>query len=65
MVSAAREIVAIGVLNSWVMLLRKSDFISAIFFCLIIKKRLIANVAKMIIEKRSEPPSIHAIDPKT
>src|SRR5210317_1008869 len=33
--STARLIVAMGVLNSWVILLMKSDLISEIFFCLI------------------------------
>jgi hypothetical protein len=33
-ISEAREMVEMGVLNSWVILLMKSFFISEIFFCL-------------------------------
>ncbi len=64
-VSAARDIVAIGVLNSCVILFRKSDFISEIFFCLIIKKRLSANVARIMNEKSNDPPRSQAIAPST
>ena len=64
-VSAAREIVAMGVLNSCVMLLMKSDFISDIFFWLIMKYILSAKVARINKENIKEPPNIPTIDPNT
>jgi len=64
-VSAARDIVAIGVLNSCVILLIKSDFISDIFFCLIMKNMLRAKVKRIISENNEEAASIYDIFPRT
>src|ERR1035437_1615082 len=51
------DMVAIGVLNSWVILLMKSDFISDIFFCRIIRNILKEKVRKIIKVNATEIPS--------
>jgi len=56
--SAASEMVAIGVLNSWVILLIKSVFTSEIFFCFNIIKTLIENAIRIIRLKNNEAGNI-------